>query len=106
MEKRGESIHARHILIKVKNDEDADLRAIELLNDIKDSIRVGKNIPLSIMQRNIVTIKKRLNLAGYLERYELGQLDKTLLDAVGKLKSGEISFPKRIEIGQAIYGYI
>ncbi len=104
LEKRGESIHARHILIKVKNDEDADLRAIELLNDIKDSIRVGKNT-FEYYAKKYSDDKETAKLGGLLGTYELGQLDKTLLDAVGKLKSGEISFPKRIEIGQAIYGY-
>jgi peptidyl-prolyl cis-trans isomerase SurA len=38
IEKRGESIHARHILIKIKNDEDTDLKTIEFLTDLRDSV--------------------------------------------------------------------
>ncbi|RJP62334.1 MAG: parvulin peptidyl-prolyl isomerase [Ignavibacteriales bacterium] len=104
LEKRGESIHARHILIKIKNDEDADLRAIELLNDIKDSLRTGKNT-FEYYAKKYSDDKETAKLGGLLGTFELGQLDKSLLDAVGKLKSGEISYPKRIEIGQTIYGY-
>ncbi len=75
-----------------------------MLNDIKDSIRVGKNT-FEYYAKKYSDDKETAKLGGLLGTYELGQLDKTLLDAVGKLKSGEISFPKRIEIGQAIYGY-
>jgi peptidyl-prolyl cis-trans isomerase SurA len=35
----------------------------------------------------------------------MNQLDKTLLDAVTKLKEGEISFPRRIEYAPGNYGY-
>jgi peptidyl-prolyl cis-trans isomerase SurA len=38
LEKRGESIHARHILVKPKTDDEADLKAIEKLSEIRDSI--------------------------------------------------------------------
>ena len=41
IEKRGESIHTRHILIKIKSDEDADLKTIELLSNIRDSVIKG-----------------------------------------------------------------
>ncbi len=104
LEKRGESIHARHILIKIKNDEDADLRAIEILNDIRDSLRTGKNT-FEYYAKKYSDDKETAKLGGLLGTFELGQLDKSLLDAVGKLKSGEVSFPKRVEIGQTIYGY-
>lgn len=104
LEKRGESIHTRHILIKIKNDEDADLRAIEILNDIKDSLRNNKNT-FEYYAKKYSDDKETAKLGGLLGTFELGQLDKSLLDVVSKLKSGEISFPKRIEIGPTVYGY-
>ncbi|MGE5410685.1 MAG: peptidylprolyl isomerase, partial [Clostridiales bacterium] len=41
LEKRGDAVHARHILIKIKNDEDADLKTIEFLRDLRDSVSRG-----------------------------------------------------------------
>jgi peptidyl-prolyl cis-trans isomerase SurA len=41
IEKRGESIHTRHILIKIKADDQADLKTIDFLSEIRDSIVKG-----------------------------------------------------------------
>ncbi|NOX67275.1 MAG: parvulin peptidyl-prolyl isomerase, partial [Chlorobi bacterium] len=43
LERKGNQIHTRHILVMIKSDDQADLKAIELLTDIKDSIRQGFN---------------------------------------------------------------
>jgi len=42
---------------------------------------------------------------GELGTYYLNQLDKNLLDAVGRLKAGDIRFPRRIEYAAGSYGY-
>ncbi|MCX6152322.1 MAG: peptidylprolyl isomerase [Ignavibacteriales bacterium] len=104
VERKGESIHSRHILIKIKEDADADLKAIEQLNDIKDSVRVGKQ-SFEYYAKKYSDDKETAKLGGLLGNLDLGQLDKTLLEIVGKLKVGEISFPKRMDLGQGIYGY-
>ncbi|MEE9429562.1 MAG: peptidylprolyl isomerase, partial [Melioribacteraceae bacterium] len=41
LERRGESIHTRHILLKPKSDNNADILAIERLTEIRDSIMNG-----------------------------------------------------------------
>ena len=41
LEKRGESINTRHILVKIKADENADLQTIDFLSAIRDSILQG-----------------------------------------------------------------
>jgi peptidyl-prolyl cis-trans isomerase SurA len=38
LERRGESLNTRHILIKIKSDDAADLRTIEYLGDVRDSV--------------------------------------------------------------------
>ncbi|MGE5437607.1 MAG: peptidylprolyl isomerase [Syntrophothermus sp.] len=103
IEKRGESIHAKHILIKIKNDEDADLNAITFLSDIRDSVLRGLG-SFSDYARKYSEDKETVNFGGDLGTLYVDQLDKTMQDIVSKLKDGEISFPKRIEYG-AEYGY-
>jgi peptidyl-prolyl cis-trans isomerase SurA len=104
IEKRGESIHTRHILIKIKNDEDADLKTIEFLTDIRDSI-VNGQVKFADYAKKYSQDESSKNFGGDLGTFYVNQLDKNLLDVVSKLKEGEISFPKRVDYGQGNYGY-
>lgn len=104
LERRGESVHTRHILIKFKADDEADLRCIEFLNEIRDSI-VRFNKPFELMARKYSDDKENSKLGGLIGTFEAGQLDKQMLDIIYKLKEGEISYPKRIDIDRNTYGY-
>ena len=104
IEKRGESIHARHILIKIKSDENADLKTIEFLSNIRDSVVKGHGT-FSEYAKKYSEDESSKNFGGDLGTFYLNQLDKNLLDVVSKLKEGEISFPKRMDYGQGNYGY-
>ncbi len=104
IEKRGESIHTRHILIKIKNDEQADLKTIEFLNDIRDSIVTNKGT-FSAYAKKYSEDKDTAPFGGELGTFYMNQLDKNLLDIVSTLKEGNISFPRRIDFGQDNYGY-
>ncbi len=104
LERRGESIHTRHILLKIKADDEADLKAIEFLNEIRDSIRTGVNT-FSYYAKNYSDDKETAKFGGELGMFEEGQLEKNLLDQVYKLKEGEIGYPKRLELDANTYGY-
>jgi peptidyl-prolyl cis-trans isomerase SurA len=104
LEKRGEAIHTRHILIKIKNDEQADLRTIEFLTDLRDSI-IKKYDTFSDYAKKYSEDKESSAFGGDLGTFYETQLDKNLSDIVSKLKEGEISFPRRIEYGPDNYGY-
>ena len=104
LERRGESIHTRHILIKIKNDDDADLRAIEFLSEVRDSI-INTDNPFEYYARKYSDDKETARFGGVLGAFEVSQLDKSLLDVVYKLKEGEIGFPKRLDIDANTYGY-
>jgi peptidyl-prolyl cis-trans isomerase SurA len=104
LERRGESIRTRHILFKFKADEGADLEAIEFLTDLRDSVVKGVNTFKYYAKRHSED-KETAPFSGDLGTFYINQLDKNLLDVVSKLKQGEISFPKRIDYGQGIYGY-
>jgi peptidyl-prolyl cis-trans isomerase SurA len=104
LERHGESIHCRHILIKVKGDDEADLKAIEFLSDLRDSVEHGKNTFEYYAKLNSDD-KETSRFGGLLGTFETSQLDKSLLDIIYKLKEGEISYPKRLEVSKNVYGY-
>lgn len=104
LERRGESIHTRHILISVKVDDDADLHAIELLTEIRDSILNNVNT-FEFFAKKFSDDESSAKFGGKLGTFEKGQLDKSMQDQVFKLKEGEISFPKRLEVGRGSYGF-
>ncbi|MBL1213038.1 MAG: parvulin peptidyl-prolyl isomerase [Ignavibacteriae bacterium] len=104
LERRGESINTRHILIKIKNDDDADLESITFLSDIRDSIQNGTNT-FAYYARKFSDDKETAKFGGKLGKFEVGQLDKPLLDQVYKLKAGEVGFPKRLNLDNNEYGF-
>ena len=104
LERRGETIHTRHILIKPKSDAQADIKAIELLTEIRDSILSGVN-SFCYYAKKYSDDKQTAANCGVLGTFEVGQLDKPLLDQIYKLKEGEIGFPKRLNLGGGEYGF-
>jgi len=104
LEKRGESINTRHILIKIKADENADLQTIDFLSSLRDSIQKGVGT-FQEYAKKYSEDKETAPFGGELGNFYISQLDKALLDAVGKLKQGDIGFPRRLEYAPGTYGY-
>ena len=104
LEKRGESIHTRHILIKIKKGENADLKAIEFLSAIRDSL-VDKKNTFEYYAKKYSDDKETAPFGGQLGTFYVAQLDKTMGETVSKMKEDEISYPKRINLGGDNYGY-
>lgn len=104
LDKRGESIHTRHILIQIKADEEADLSTITFLSDIRDSIQDDVN-SFSYYAKKYSDDKETASFGGDLGSFYLGQLQETELETISKLDEGEISFPKRFDLGGNKYGY-
>ena len=104
LERRGESIKTRHILVKIKSDDAADLKAIEQLNEIRDSLMKGEK-SIAYFAKKYSDDEETAKLGGKLGKFEVSQLDKTLRDRVYGMAIGEISFPKRLELDNKSYGY-
>lgn len=104
MEKRGESIRARHILIRIKSDDESDLETIAYLTEIRDSI-IRKFGSFSDYAKKYSNDKETAPFGGKLGMYYISQMDKQLLDGVSKLKEGEISYPRRLNYPGGDYGY-
>jgi peptidyl-prolyl cis-trans isomerase SurA len=104
LDKRGDKIHVRHILIKIKKGDQADLSAIELLSSTRDSIIQGKGT-FAEYAKKYSEDKETSAYGGDLGIFFLSQLDQNMLDIISKMKEGDISFPKRIDYGKGNYGY-
>lgn len=104
LERRGESIRTRHILVKIKSEDEADLAAIEFLNSVRDSI-VKKVGTFQEFAKKYSDDQETSAFGGILGTFYLEQMDKNLLELVGKMKDGDISFPKRLDMPQGSYGY-
>ena len=102
--RRGESINTRHILIKVKADDKSDLNTIDFLSAVRDSIVKGFG-SFEDFAKKYSEDKESAPFGGELGTFYINQLDKPLLDAIGKLKEGDIGFPRRLEYAQGVYGY-
>jgi peptidyl-prolyl cis-trans isomerase SurA len=104
LERRGESVHARHILIKPKSDDQADLASISFLNDLRDSIVKNVNT-FEYYAKKYSDDKESAKYGGVLGTFETSQLEKPVLDQIYKLKEGEIGYPKRMDMDKFTYGY-
>jgi peptidyl-prolyl cis-trans isomerase SurA len=104
LEKRGESIHVRHILIKIKADENADIKTIDFLSAVRDSIVKGDST-FAYYARKYSEDEDTAPFGGELGTFYLNQLDKSVLDVISGLKAGDISFPKRYQYAGNKYGY-
>ncbi len=104
LEKRGDAVRTRQILIKIKTDEEADLRTIEFLAELRDTISRGLAIFYDFAKK-YSDDKETAPFGGVLGSFYMEQLDKNLLDITSKMKEGEISFPKRVNVSSTSYGY-
>ena len=104
LEKKGNQIHARHILVMVKSDDQSDYKAIVFLTDIKDSIRHEVNT-FKYYAQKYSDDKETAKFDGNLGTLEVGQIEQQLLKTIYNMKEGEISPPKKINIDAQNYGY-
>lgn len=104
LERKGDVIHCRHILIKPKSDEKNDLEAIQFLSDLRDSIMLKKNT-FDFYARKYSDDKNSGKLGGELGTWEASQLDKPILEQLVKMKEGDVGFAKRYDIGNDVYGF-
>ena len=74
LERRGESIHTRHILIKIEPDDDADLETIEFLSDLRDSV-INKKATFQQYAKRYSEDKETASFGGDLGTFYINQLD-------------------------------
>ena len=102
LERRGETVHARHILFKIERDPKAEDSTITFLKSIKDSAAHGASF-VDLAKRYSEDVETA-PIGGYLGTYSIEQLDQALQSTVATMKPGDISDPIRVQYGTN-FGY-
>jgi len=97
LERRGESVHARHILFKIQQDSSTVSGAVTFLKSLKDSIGYGASF--SDLAKRHSDDKETGPVGGFLGNLTADQFDKSLLATVKDMKEGEISDPVEVDYG-------
>jgi peptidyl-prolyl cis-trans isomerase SurA len=100
--RRGESVHARHILFRVEKGAASDSAAVKKLWVLRDSI--AKGVAFGDLARRHSEDEDSRPLGGDLGDLTAEQLTSTFAEEVKDLKEGEISAPTRVVLGNG-YGY-
>lgn len=103
LERRGESVHPRHILIKIERDEESDQEAIDFLRTLRDSV-LNRQASFPDLAKRHSEDEETKNFGGSLSLVPLDQLDTNIIAAVRDLKENEISDPTRVPYGDT-HGY-
>ncbi|MFN3386344.1 MAG: peptidylprolyl isomerase [Candidatus Thermochlorobacter sp.] len=112
LDRRGESIHTRHILLRFDQSKRNDKAAIERLNEIRSQILSGE-ISFGLAARLYSEDERTASQGGDIispqtgsNRIPLEAIDASFREVVETLKPGEISEPRRINIvGTDDYAY-
>jgi peptidyl-prolyl cis-trans isomerase SurA len=102
VERRGDAVHARHVLRRFERTQASDDAAIALLDSLRARALAGENF--AELAKKYSEDKETNLIGGSLGTVELEQLDKTMYPAVVSLKPEEISPPVRWPVGNT-YGY-
>jgi peptidyl-prolyl cis-trans isomerase SurA len=94
IERKGESVRARHILIRVQKTGESDSASIRTLADIKKRILAGEDF--DAVARQYSQDESTRNLGGDLGTVEVAQLSDDLHQVEQNLSEGGISEPSRL----------
>jgi peptidyl-prolyl cis-trans isomerase SurA len=102
LERRGESVHARHILLRTERGPASDSAAVKQLRSLRDSILAGKSF--AELARRYSEDDETKAEGGDLGRVAIDQLESDFASVVKDMKAGEISQPHRVTL-RSSYGY-
>ncbi len=102
VERRGDAVHARHILIRVEKSKSGDSITVALLDSLRTLALNGQSF--AELAKKYSEDKETNLVGGSLGTVQYDQLDKTWLPYLDSLKNGQISTPFRVTAG-ASYGF-
>lgn len=100
--RRGESVHVRHILIKIKKGAASDSAAVQELRAIRE--RAVKGEPFAELARKYSEDAETKTVGGDLGALTADQLQPDFASQIKDMKPGEISEPLRTVVGSS-YGF-
>jgi peptidyl-prolyl cis-trans isomerase SurA len=102
LERRGESVHARHILLRTEKGPASDSAAVVQLMGLRDRAMKGESF--ADLARKFSEDEDTKSVGGDLGTLAVDQLETDFATTVKDLKAGEISVPHRVAL-KASYGY-
>lgn len=103
IERRGDAVHARHILLRVERTKDADSLVIAQLDSLRNRALAGESF--SDLAKKYSEDKESNFSGGTVGTIETEQLTKSWYPTVVALAPGEISKPERLQIDNSTYGF-
>lgn len=104
IERRGESVRVRHILLKLQPSPESEQRIIDFLNAVRDSILNGHN-SFSYYARLYSDDKSTSQFGGEMGTIPVAELDNDLRNLIAKMNDGDISKPRKLIVSKDMYGY-
>jgi len=104
VERRGESVRVRHILLKLQPSPESEQKIIDFLSAIRDSIISGKN-SFAYYARLYSEDKSTAQFGGEMGKVPVAELDPDLRNLISKMKEGEVSKPRKLTVSKDMYGY-
>lgn len=102
LERRGESVHARHILLRVEKGPASDTACVVQLRAIRDSALKG--VSFAELARKFSEDEDTKTIGGDLGTVAVDQLEPDFAAVVKDMKPGEISEPHKVTL-KTTYGY-
>ena len=102
LERRGDAVRARHILLRIQRTEAGDQSAIALLDSLRTLAIAGQHF--AELAKRYSEDKETNLIGGTLGTLELEQMDKNWHATVSPLQTGDISAPAKLPVGNS-YGY-
>jgi peptidyl-prolyl cis-trans isomerase SurA len=102
LERRGDAVHAQHILMRFERSDAGDSTTVQLLDSLR--MRVTKGESFAELAKRYSEDNASNLIGGSLGTLNLEQLGKDWYPTVSQLKPGEVSPPARLSWGNT-YGY-
>jgi peptidyl-prolyl cis-trans isomerase SurA len=102
LDRRGDQVHVRHILIQIPHLQADDDSVIVLLDSLRSRAMADESF--AKLAREYSQDQDTKDLGGDLGTLTVDQLEPSFLATVNKLKVAEISMPEKITYGRS-YGY-
>ncbi|MGA9405645.1 MAG: peptidylprolyl isomerase [Bacteroidota bacterium] len=102
LERRGESVHTRHILFAIQQSTADDDSTIAELNRLRGRALAGESFAALATKYSEDSESK--DVGGDLGKIGVDQIEPAFMDVLKTLKEGEISAPVKVPLGSS-YGY-
>lgn len=102
LERRGESVHPRHILLPIEQSKASDDSAIAILNRLRAQPDAKETF--AVLAKRYSEDNETKDIGGDLGKVSIDQIDPSYASIVTSAKAGEITEPSRLNVGSK-YGY-